>query len=559
MIFVAYFFVEAQESSEDYNLNLKDQYSLQLPQSTQSLMSIAGMNSSVNEDEYIVDSGDIFLIKIDVPGPAVKVFQSTVTPDGFIFIPDATSLNVRNLNLKLAKQKISKSLFTVNPSADIEVFLFQTHQISINIIGNNDLEGSYPLLATSRLYDAINAALEKRQLNLDTKNLDMKPKLNPQNIKTGDIYLAKEDTLVSDIIERIAFRRIELIRNNQTKSVDLLRFKLLGDLSFNPYLMNADIIRLPIKATDAFSIQVSGAVAKPIQFEFLSGDSLKLALKFAGNILPHADSSNIELYRFDNNKISYQKFILNLNKDSGFPLQPDDRIFVRYSSTFHRKFSVEVIGEVNLPGSYPILEGNTTLSEIIENAGGFTPYASLENARLIRSSVQDNSKEFQRLQTMQINEKTYIEESYYELTNREDLRIIDVDFKTLFITKNETSDIELRNNDLILIPKKKYLVYISGGIDNPGGIAFHDGWNYKDYIKAAGGFGDRARKGNVKIIRSKTGNWIDADESVLIKDGDIIFIPTKREKSNWQTVRDTVATLAQFGAFVAVIYTLSKP
>ena len=44
-ILVTYLSIIAQESSQDYNLNLKDQYSIQLPKSAQSLMSTGGLKN----------------------------------------------------------------------------------------------------------------------------------------------------------------------------------------------------------------------------------------------------------------------------------------------------------------------------------------------------------------------------------------------------------------------------------------------------------------------------------------------------------------------------------
>lgn len=556
-ILVTYLSIIAQESSQDYNLNLKDQYSIQLPKSAQSLMSTGGLNSSVDEDEYIVDSGDIFLIKIDVAGPAINIFQSAITPDGSIFLPNTKSFKVNGMKLAEAKTKIIKALQISNPSSEIEVHLFQTHTIAVSILGAVKKEGKQQLTSSSRLFDLIQLVNDdeimgpKNTQNLSHENTTI---FSPNKKYEFESSL---DSLELIYENKISLRNIELIRGNKVFKYDLYRFKMLGDKTQNPYLMNDDIIKVPYRRTGINVIEVNGAVGNPISFEYLKEDNLYTALAFSGGVLPSADSANIEIFRFSNDQKNYEKIIVNYENSLQYSLMPDDRIFVRYKPDYHQKFSVEIIGEVKFPGRYPILEGETTLKELIILSGGFTPNASLITSKIIRRKIRPGENDLERLALMRANEMTEIERSYFQQRSREDLRVVKADFSSLF-ERNSGENIRLRDKDIIFIPKKLSVIFVSGGVFNPGNIEYDSLKTVADYLNSAGGFVDRANKEKMKIIKAKTGNWIEVGLNDKPMPGDMIFVPLKRDRDTWSYIREGLTVTAQLGAIVAVIYSISK-
>ncbi len=552
-----YLSVIAQESSQDYNLNLKDQYSIQLPKSAQSLMSTGGLNSSVDEDEYIVDSGDMFLIKIDVPGPAINIFQSAITPDGTVFLPNTKSFKVNGLKLAEAKTKIMKALQISNPNSEVEVHLFQTHSITVSILGSVKKEGKQQLTSSSRLFDVIQVVNDEEFLT--QKNIQ---NLSPENTtifrpNKKFEYETSVDSLKISYENKISLRNIELIRDNKILKYDLFRFKILGDITQNPYLMNDDIIKVPYRDTEKNVIDVSGAVGNPISFEYLKEDNLSTALAYSGGILPSADSSHIEIFRFRNDQKSYEKIIVDYENNLQYHLLPDDRIFVRYKTDYHQKFSVEILGEVKFPGKYPILDGETTLKELITLSGGFTPEASLTTSKIVRRKIRPNENDLERLALMRANEMTEIERSYFQQRSREDLRIVKADFNSLF-ENNGGENIRLRDKDVIFIPKKLNVIFVSGGVFYPGNIEYDSLKTISDYLNSAGGFVERANKGKMKIIKAKTGNWIDGRLNDKPMPGDMIFVPLKRDRDTWSYVREGLTVAAQLGAVVAVIYSISR-
>ena len=490
------------------------------------------MTSSVDEYEYIVDAGDVFILKIDVRGPAFKIFNSVVTPDGYLVIPDAPTIYVKGMTLHEAKKKIDGKLRNASPQAQVESHLFQVHQVSVSVLGAIPLPTTIRVKSSDRLFDAI-AYL-----------------INP----------SISDTSLLFDWDKVSFRNIEIKRKNSNIKYDLLKFKLTGDRKNNPYLRDQDIIYIQYRDSSKYVVEVSGAIGKPVAFEYKRGDNLELAMQFASGLLPFADSSRIELVRFNREKPNrLEKIFLTYPQDSSFILHADDRIYVREIYDYHKKSSVMIEGEVKYPGLYAIEPGKTTLLDVITDAGGFTDRASfiLSTVQRKKENIQDES-ELRRLQTVRPQEMNAEEVSYFRLRTRENRYLVSTDFIKLFTEGDSTKNVLLLNEDIIIVPEKKNTVFVSGGVISPGDIRFDPDWNYEDYIDAAGGYTDLARESWTRIIDAKTGKWLEADDETPVNEGDIIFVPEKDPLDWYRFFVETVAIVAQVGAIVLVVITVSK-
>lgn len=526
-------------------------YSQDFPQSnqrTESVLSLMGLGTdnmtqmpdlkdgtmlmaSVNEDEYRVDAGDVFIIKVDVKGPAFKIFNSIVTPDGYLIIPDAPTVYVRYMTLREAKYQIDKVLKKNFPQATVESYLFQVHPIRVSVLGAIPIPGKIMLNSSDRLFDAV----------------------------TGMINPFLNDTTILFNWDIVSFRNIEIRRTNETKSYDLLKYKFMGERNENPYLMDEDIVYINFRDSTRHMVSVRGAIARPVEFEFIKGDDLKTAVRFASGLLPTADSTRVELARFDSDRKSLRTEILSFQADSNYTLQPDDRIFVREKKQYHKKYSVFINGEVYYPGEYPIENGKTYLSEIIERAGGFTDDAALLSSVIQReqTNIMDE-KELKRLQSIRPAEMTFEERSYYRLRTRENRYIVTADFNKIFNEKDKNSDVLLFDKDLIIVQQRTMTVFVSGGVISPGNVTYRPDWTYKDYIIAAGGFTDMALESWVTIIDSRTGKWNKVDDNDQVNEGDIIFIP-ERDRTDWYSLfLKGLVVLAQISAVVLVVIALTK-
>lgn len=490
-----------------------------------------GLYSSVDENEYVIDAGDNFIVKIDPPGPVVDVFNVTITSDGYFVIPDVPSLYIRGLKLSEAKILISTQLQKYFPDSNVGSHLDMTHPIHVFIVGAMEQQMDFELYSSNRLYD----------------------------VMRGLMVTYKSDTTLVLLLDQISLRAIRLIRDDDIREYDMLKFKMMGDRRENPYLMDNDIIYFSYRDTIGYSISVDGSVGQSIEFEYKPSDRLKTAIAYAGGMLSLADSSRIELYRFKGTIGGFEKITMSYPKDSNYVLIPDDRIFVRRKALNHKKSIVWIKGEVMYPGYYPIIEGRTTLSNVIRSAGGFSKFASLKHSKIIRSSEIPGEAEIERLTETFPPEVSATEESYWRFSSRGDLKIVSCDFEKLFTEKDSSEDVVLMNEDIIEISSVQHLVYVTGAVRFPGTVTFNPEWEYEDYIKAVGGYAKRARKRSVKLIKYGTQVWHDAKSDYRIDPGDRIFIPDKVEV-DWKTLtKEAVPIISQITTMILIIQNIRRP
>jgi hypothetical protein len=73
-------------------------------------------------------------------------------------------------------------------------------------------------------------------------------------------------------------------------------------------------------------------------------------------------------------------------------------------------------------------------------------------------------------------------------------------------------------------------VYVFGQVVTNGYIPFVAGEGLEYYVKKAGGYIERARTGDVKIVKARTRQWLAPDETI-IEAGDYIWVPRVIERS----------------------------
>jgi protein involved in polysaccharide export with SLBB domain len=244
-----------------------------------------------------------------------------------------------------------------------------------------------------------------------------------------------------------------------------------------------------------------------------------------------------------------------------FALIPGDRIVVKERPDVREDYHVFVDGEVRYPGTYPITKEDTKLSKIIEWAGGFTQFASLGAAEVVRSAVPPNEQPFER--ALNYRGSAMIEDSSdYRIES--ELRMIheavSVNFIDLFLKKDTTEDILLQNGDWIRIPSMRKTVYVFGQVVSPGNVPFTPGARYKHYIEKAGGYTDKARTGDVMIIKRVTRQWLSPSDTE-IEEGDCIWTPKVPERSStyyWNIIGQMASIISVAVSIVLLTIQLNK-
>ncbi|MDY6916094.1 MAG: SLBB domain-containing protein [Candidatus Cloacimonadota bacterium] len=390
-------------------------------------------------------------------------------------------------------------------------------------------------------------------------------------VKSPGIYYMPPSSRVSQVIkkanaipdsivtvDRPSWRNIKLIRNGDITRIDLLKFKILGEISENPYLKDGDILLVP-KIKNMVSI--FGQIHSEGIYEFIPGDHVSDIIDLAMGIEERAYLKEANIVRFIDNKnetekisFSLENALTNPHSDHDPLLQKDDRIFIREKPQYHEPFSISISGEVKYPGTYSIEENKTSLLEILKQAGGPTENADLNNAYLQRRSTEDVvDPEFERLKKIPVEEMTNLEYEYFKTKSRERRGKYSIDFEKLWEEQAEDYNILLRNNDYIYLPDKTVTVNVSGQVKKPGLITYIPNKNYKYYIQQAGGFSWNARKSKIRIIRANTGEWLKPDEETVVEVGDMVFIPEKPDVDYWELFKDGMMIISQIATVALVI------
>ena len=83
-------------------------------------------------------------------------------------------------------------------------------------------------------------------------------------------------------------------------------------------------------------------------------------------------------------------------------------------------------------------------------------------------------------------------------------------------------------------------------------------WRLDDYVKAAGGYTDRADKGSTRVTIARTGQQMKPKDAGAIRAGDTVWVPAKPKRSGWATLRDVLTTAAQVATVYLVIQQATK-
>ncbi len=414
--------------------------------------------------------------------------------------------------------------------------------ISVTIGGDFPITGSFPALATERVDQFVTTIYN------DAREKALRTITDPQLLEK-----------INKQLNAYSLRNITLKRDDgEVLHLDLLKFRITGDFKENPYLKNNDVLIFAPADKERDFFTIGGAVNNPGKFLYVPGDKLSDAVLLAQGInkaYEGVTKARVDRLSYDGNTM----YTDTVNINSDYPLKRGDRITVLAKETQRKDFSVMVLGEVNLPGSYPVTKDSTTLPEVIEAAGGLKSDASLVRARvfsgntiplLLEKEYGINIKDKPELINTQLNTMLIQQEklimwrlsnlteedtSYFFLENQ--LRVLDqgsgIDFTKINEKNSEASKYIVKNGDIILIPQKHFAVYVFGQVIHPGYIPYSKGEGYKYYLTKAGGTSPYAND-KVMIIKSGTHEWIAAEKNPQIDDGDYIYVPKNPQRSfNW--------------------------
>ncbi|NNF06843.1 MAG: hypothetical protein HKN21_08780, partial [Candidatus Eisenbacteria bacterium] len=323
-----------------------------------------GLEAAVSGLDYRLGPGDGLVVAIW--GPQPQVFEVKVDLEGAVLIPTVGLVDVRGDLLGEAKKKITTKVNRSYRGVTVTVTLSELRRFQVHVLGQVRRAGTYLATAVDRVSAAVGWS---GGLGADS-----------------------------------GARRIQVKNQGEIRAeADLPRFFRDGDMDSNPLLQDGDVIVVPFVGKQ-FSIL--GAVNAPGSYQFLPEDKLSDALELVGGFRTDAQAETLEVVRYPEGQEEPLRFFLTGNGElfaaeagwaqdlprpetffkpvlSGlevddniqYPdiqLHPDDVIFVRSIPVERKRRFVDVRGEVAFPGTYAITEGETTISQVVKMAGGFT-------------------------------------------------------------------------------------------------------------------------------------------------------------------------------------------
>lgn len=474
------------------------------------------MEGAVDPDTYIVGPGDIFSISM----PLIKtvVPEISVGADGRMILPDTGPVYIAGLSLSEARDLILARLKESFQNMPVDVVLLQSRQFYVHVAGAVPSPGRYLALPVARVSTILEIAYADTSWS-PVSNRDLRPSL----------------------------RNIQLIHTNgDTISVDLMQYFASGNTDTNPYLQDGDVIRIPGFDPAFSSVYIDGSILFPGPYDYRSDDTISSLISVAGGISNESSISIIRVRR-ENSDGSAQTFEFDvadvLDGDAGtFPIEPRDNISVARVENILGSATVE--GMVHHPGTYPIVDGVTTLRELVEKAGGLRDDALIRGTYLERRALPDATEKPRRSvfeKPLDEIEKLLVVDST-EIMLR--LRMTDLDFlsrayfaQEIRMQNRVSIDFEgtmngdarptlLRDQDRLVVPRDEKTVYVFGQVRRPGFVGLEDGRDAEFYIKNAGGRGDFAL--DTVIIHPGTSD-MERDTDQIVGSGDMIFVDRKTD------------------------------
>jgi protein involved in polysaccharide export with SLBB domain len=476
------------------------------------------LSGPVDGSVYIVGPGDAF--SVNLWGQEIATMSAVVTPEGELVLPGVATFQAAGKTLDAVKREVVDRLDRLYTDVDVTVSLTRLREIRVSVLGSVEEPGSY--VATA---------------------------FDP----AGDLVSAAGGLTESGSRRNIVVRR----RGGETARLDLDRYVNTGDLSANPPVLDGDVIVVPHRSE---RVHAFGAVAYPASYEFVDGETVGSLLELAGGFTPEAATDSLEFRRFVDVDLTV-RLTLPLSDPATLarPLVAGDQLYVHELNELHRVEAVTVVGEVDRPGQYGINEDVDRLSDVLERAGGPTPEASLERARVVRRrGTDDEDPEFERLLETPVADMSELEYAYLKTRIRERETTVLADFRELLLDGDESQDVLLRHGDRIVVPRVKTTILVSGRVARPGHIDHVPGKRYAYYVKKAGGYLPDARKGHASVIRGDTGLRVPARRVAQLEPGDEVWIPEEPEGDWWQSLQEVVGFMGSIATVYLVISQASE-
>lgn len=360
----------------------------------------------------------------------------------------------------------------------------------------------------------------------------------------------------------------------------------------NPTLEPFDTIRVFGRyEADAPKVTIGGEVLRPGSYALSRGMTVAQLVRMAGGFKRDALLTDADLTSYSvsgGTKIVSERVPIHIGSavneedtSADVPLKAGDVLTVHQLTGWNDiGASVTLEGEIAHPGRYGFKPGER-LSSVLRRAGGFRDTSYPAGAVLIREDVrklEESSREqlIRQIETSSASARIspnigpgdqsgvlqLVAQQQNEILSR--LRTQPATGRmVIHITadisswENTPSDVEVRSDDVLRVPKQPGFVLVTGQVYNSSAITYSPGKTAGWYLSHAGGATEIANKKEIFIIRangSVVGHepsfWDHNVLSTRLDPGDTLIVPQKiiGKSLFWRNL----LTVAQISSSIAV-------
>ncbi|TMQ07211.1 MAG: hypothetical protein E6J90_43880, partial [Deltaproteobacteria bacterium] len=312
---------------------------------------------------------------------------------------------------------------------------------------------------------------------------------------------------VSSVIARSGItgsrRRIAIKhRDGTTAAADLLRYDLTGDTTYNPFLLDGDVLSVPF-ATPV--VTITGAVRRPGGYELVAGKDLAELLDLAGGFSSSVSRAlPIRLLRRNaQQQLTAIELAFAGQAAPDTSLQDEDLVVVQGSEELQR--TVQVIGAVagadpldraTASRRVPFVEGDTVKS-LFDRIGGIKAPGDLRRSYISRPHPGQPDE------------------------------LIALDLEALLVRRDFSADRPIRLDDTIVVPPMQYSVLIEGAVVRAGLYNYNPSFGISEYIAHAGGRTRTARDLDEIQLIDTSGHTHAFRPGMKPSPGDAILVPER--------------------------------
>lgn len=559
---------------------------------------------------YLLGPGDELVISLW--GETQLREKYIISREGNIYDQKVGLLNITGKSMQetkiYMKEQFSRVYATLkgqNSSTFIDVSLGELRSINVNFVGQVKYPGVYPVHPFSTVITGLiqsggvdtSGSLRNIQIKRDGKifsKIDLYAYLL-KGALPSEIQLRDQDIVVIPFKNSIVtvdsavvspgifetakgetiFNIIQYAGGLKAKSssvIGLQRIKPMNKRNtndtFESFYLNLDESKLiEVQNGDYITVrsifqqqqfvQLIGQVKVPGIYNYYNGMRIKDLLKFGGGFedstfLKSIYKTKAEIIRRDPTS-RYEKIITinleNISENQNIVLQNLDRIVIHANLNYFERKNVQILGEVNIPGSYPLLNDNESLKSLLNRAGDLSSKALDNGISIYRESVYfENPPEDKFLNQIQTQMEGGEIQGKEEKGKKDKIKLA-----------WEGLSVILMPGDSIVVKEKVGAVFVTGQVYNSGLVEFQNGKSIRYYLDSAGGINNYGNRNNVIVVYPNgiTVPW-RRFRSPKIMDGSTIVVYQKADITPFDATAFAMNTTSLLSSLITLIVLVNQ-